>query len=94
MLNRTRVFGVLLLVLVVTVTAYPDQPRMTAARADHDLPFAARAQSLLAAASVHDAAAFDLRPASVAAAYWMRKAYRCDSNAMVQVLSATGLWPL
>ena len=34
MLNRTRVFGVVLLVLVVTVTAYPEQPRMTAARAD------------------------------------------------------------
>ncbi|HKO45358.1 MAG TPA: hypothetical protein VJU84_18940 [Pyrinomonadaceae bacterium] len=34
MLNRTRVFGVLFLVLVTAVTAYPDQPRMTAARAD------------------------------------------------------------
>jgi hypothetical protein len=34
MLNRTRVSGALLLVLVATVTAYPDQPRMTAARAD------------------------------------------------------------
>jgi len=35
-----------------------------------DMPFAARAQSLLASASAHDAAAFDLRPASVAACGW------------------------
>ena len=33
-------------------------------------PFAARAQSLLASASADDAAAFDLRPASVAACGW------------------------
>lgn len=39
-------------------------------RADDDVPFAARAQSLLASASAHDAAAFDLRPASVAACGW------------------------
>jgi citrate synthase len=36
-------------------------------RSDDTVPFAARAQSLLASASAQDAAAFDLRPASVAA---------------------------
>jgi citrate synthase len=41
------------------------------ARQGHDAsPFAARAQSLLASASADDAAAFDLRPASVAACGW------------------------
>jgi citrate synthase len=44
-----------------------DQP---APRVHDDLPFAPRAQSLLAAASAHDAAAFDVRPASVAACGW------------------------
>jgi citrate synthase len=39
-------------------------------RADTRLPFAARAQSLLATASADDAAAFDRRPASVAACGW------------------------
>jgi citrate synthase len=41
-----------------------------AVRTDWDLPFAARAQVLLASASARDAAAFDLRPASVAACGW------------------------
>jgi citrate synthase len=45
-------------------------PDPTPVRSDHGVPFAARAQSLLAAASAHDAAAFDLRPASVAACGW------------------------
>jgi citrate synthase len=45
-------------------------PDPTPARCDHGVPFAARAQSLLAEASAHDAAAFDLRPASVAACGW------------------------
>jgi citrate synthase len=45
-------------------------PVDAAPRADDDVPFAARAQSLLASASAHDAAAFDLRPASVAACGW------------------------
>ena len=43
----------------------------TTAVQGHDIsPFAARAQSLLASASANDAAAFDLRPASVAACGW------------------------
>jgi citrate synthase len=43
----------------------------TTAVQGHDIgPFAARAQSLLASASADDAAAFDLRPASVAACGW------------------------
>jgi citrate synthase len=53
-----------------------DWPRPTAAAAARDLrgefalPFAARTQSLLAKASGFDAAASDLRPASVAACGW------------------------
>jgi citrate synthase len=45
-------------------------PADTVVHAVVDVPFAARAQSLLASASAHDAAAFDLRPASVAACGW------------------------
>ena len=41
-----------------------------ATRSDGQLPFAARAQTLLAAASASDAAAVDLRPSSVAACGW------------------------
>lgn len=37
---------------------------------DHDLPFAARAQSMLAAASAHDATAMNLRTEQVAACGW------------------------
>jgi citrate synthase len=39
-------------------------------KGDADLPFAARAQSMLATASGHDPAAFDLRPERVAACGW------------------------
>jgi citrate synthase len=39
-------------------------------RSEGQLPFAAQAQTLLAAASANDAAAFDLRPSSVAACGW------------------------
>ena len=45
-------------------------PDTAATRGEGNLPFAPRAQSLLAAASAHDAAAFDLRPGSVAACGW------------------------
>ena len=55
-------------------TGHFDAPPATSAdavaHADDELPFAARAQSLLASASAHDAAAFDLRPAGVAACGW------------------------
>ena len=41
-----------------------------ASRSDRSLPFAARAQSMLARAAAHDPQAFDLRPASVALTGW------------------------
>jgi citrate synthase len=51
--------------------AVSEAPIDTAAtRSDGQLPFAARAQTLLAAASANDAAAVDLRPSSVAACGW------------------------
>ena len=49
----------------------PTPPRITTAyRPDRTLPFVPRAQAVLAAASVHDHAAFDLRAASVVHAGW------------------------
>jgi len=45
-------------------------PAVAVRPAADDVPFAAHAQSLLASASAHDAAAFDLRSASVAACGW------------------------
>ena len=70
-LARTRsIAEVASLIWMARVDAPSSIPADAALCADGDAPFAARVQSLLASASAHDAAAFDLRPASVAACGW------------------------
>jgi citrate synthase len=68
-LARTRsIVEVASLIWTGRFDTLPEMPSdRTGVQGDDDLPFAARAQSLLAAASAQDAAACDLRPASVAA---------------------------
>ena len=53
-----------------TFSSAPPEVVPSRTRADGHLPFVARAQSLLAVASVHDPLAFDLRPAAVALTGW------------------------
>src|SRR5262245_39914477 len=71
-LARTRTIAdVASLIWTGGFDAMADTPIDTAAtRREGHLPFAARAQTMLAAASATDAAAFDLRPSSVAACGW------------------------
>ena len=53
-----------------TAFASRDLRPRTPRRQDDDVPFVARAQAALAAASAHDPRAFDLRPRAVAATGW------------------------
>ena len=71
-LARTRsIAEVASLIWTGRFDALSEIPSDTTAVQGHDIsPFAARAQSLLASASADDAAAFDLRAASVAACGW------------------------
>ena len=71
-LARTRsIAEVASLIWTGRFDALPETRSDTIAVHGHDIsPFAARAQSLLASASADDAAAFDLRAASVAACGW------------------------
>ena len=71
-LARTRTIAeVASLIWTGSFDAVSEAPIDTAdTRSDGQLPFAARAQTLLAAASANDAAAVDLRPSSVAACGW------------------------
>jgi citrate synthase len=71
-LARTRTIAdVASLIWTGGFDAVAEAPIDTAAtRREGQLPFAARAQTLLAAAAANDAAAFDLRPSSVAACGW------------------------
>jgi citrate synthase len=70
-LARTRsIADVASLIWTGRFDALSELPTATPALRSHDGPFAARAQSLLATASSHDAAAFDLRPAGVASSGW------------------------
>ena len=71
-LARTRTIAdVASLIWTGGFDAMPEAPIDTAVtRSEGQLPFSARAQTLLAAASASDAAAIDLRPSSVAACGW------------------------
>jgi citrate synthase len=71
-LARTRTIAdVASLIWTGGFDAVAEAPIDTAAtRREGQLPFAARAQTLLAAAAANDAAAFDRRPSSVAACGW------------------------